>query len=46
MNTHTSVIQEAERLLAVAGITTTSVEGCNDDQSCPWCDPDQMPLAA
>lgn len=45
MNTNTSTLENAERLLTDAGITTTPVSHCRDDR-CPWCDPEQMPRAA
>jgi hypothetical protein len=45
MNTNNSTLENAERLLAAAGIPTTIVDDCADDR-CPWCEPEQMPLAA
>ncbi|MBT8194660.1 MAG: hypothetical protein HKO63_00810 [Acidimicrobiia bacterium] len=45
MNTNTSTFERTERLLAEAGLSTTSVESCQDDQ-CRWCEPEQLPLAA
>jgi hypothetical protein len=45
MNRNTSTLENAERLLADAGITITSVESC-DDGDCRWCQPEQLPLAA
>jgi hypothetical protein len=45
MNTNTSTLENAERRLVAAGIPTTIVDDCADDR-CPWCEPEQMPLAA
>lgn len=45
MNTNTSTLENAERLLVAAGIPTTTVDDCADGR-CPWCEPEQMPLAA
>jgi hypothetical protein len=45
MNTNTSALENAKRLLADAGITTNLVSDCSDDR-CPWCQPEQLPVAA
>lgn len=45
MNTNTSTLENAERLLADAGIPATLVSNCTDYQ-CAWCEPEQMLLAA
>ena len=45
MNTNTSTLEDAERILAAAGIPATLVANCSDDQ-CVWCERDQMLLAA
>jgi len=45
MNTNTSTFEDAQRLLAEAGLSATPVESCHDDD-CRWCEPAQLPVAA